>query len=240
MSSPCSIRSALLLCVSLLPVKLSFAMERIVLSNGFSVDCHHRVPVENGRVRLFLTRDESSYVDVDVTRIHSSELLDQSPVTDKTPDPVSVRTPEIAERTKSVDTMIAEQGGVHRLNVDLLNSLVQAESGGRVHAVSRTGARGLMQLMPATAANLGVADSFAPDQNLQGGTTYLDQMLVRYHDNLALALAAYNAGPGAVDRYHGVPPYRETQAYVARIIREFNRRSLQARRSSAALVKLSR
>jgi len=78
--------------------------------------------------------------------------------------------------------------------------------------------------MPGTAAQLGVADSFRADQNINGGTAYLDALLVRYHDNLALALAAYNAGPAAVDKYHGVPPYRETRIYVARVIREFNRR----------------
>ena len=81
-----------------------------------------------------------------------------------------------------------------------------------------------MQLMPGTAAQLGVTDSFRADQNINGGTAYLDALLLRYHDHLALALAAYNAGPAAVDKYHGVPPYRETRVYVARVIREFNRR----------------
>lgn len=90
-----------------------------------------------------------------------------------------------------------------------------------------------MQLMPATAANLGVENSFAPDQNVAGGTQYLDQLLTRYHNNLALALAAYNAGPEAVGRYHGIPPYAETRAYVAGIIREFNRRKLAARTLAA-------
>jgi len=121
---------------------------------------------------------------------------------------------------------------------DLLASVVKAESGGNVHAVSRTGARGLMQLMPGTANELGVADSFQPEQNVRGGTTYLDALLTRYHDNMALALAAYNAGPLAVDRYHGIPPYHETQAYVARVIHEFNRRVLareaQAKRAMAS------
>jgi soluble lytic murein transglycosylase-like protein len=89
-------------------------------------------------------------------------------------------------------------------------------------------------LMPATAASLGVQDSFEPEQNVRGGTTYLDALLTYYKDNLALALAAYNAGPGAVAKYHGIPPYYETRVYVARVIHEFNRR-VNARRAQAKL-----
>jgi soluble lytic murein transglycosylase-like protein len=122
--------------------------------------------------------------------------------------------------------MLARAGHEHNLDVDLLASLVKAESGGNSHAVSRAGARGLMQLMPRTAKDLGVQDSFQPDQNVRGGSAYLDWLLTRYHDNMALALAAYNAGPDAVDRYHGIPPYHETRVYVARVIHEFNRRVL--------------
>jgi soluble lytic murein transglycosylase-like protein len=85
--------------------------------------------------------------------------------------------------------------------------------------------------MPGTAQQLGVNDAFRPDQNIAGGTTYLDQLLDRYDPNndshgLALALAAYNAGPAAVDRYHGIPPYAETRAYVVRVMTEFKRRKL--------------
>jgi soluble lytic murein transglycosylase-like protein len=126
-------------------------------------------------------------------------------------------------------TMLAHAGTEHNIDEDLLASLVRAESGGHVRAVSRTGARGLMQLMPKTADELGVKDSFQPEENIAGGSAYLDSLLTRYHDNVALALAAYNAGPAAVDRYHAVPPYRETRAYVARVIREFNRRKQTAR-----------
>ncbi len=128
--------------------------------------------------------------------------------------------PTIAE----LNELLAHAGAQHHVDSDLLASVVHAESGGRVLAVSRTGARGLMQLMPATAASMGVKDSFLAEQNVEGGTRYLDELLTRYKDNIALALAAYNAGPAAVDRYHGVPPFRETRAYVARVIREFNRR----------------
>jgi hypothetical protein len=124
--------------------------------------------------------------------------------------------------------MLARAGALHNIDTDLLASVVQAESAGNPRAVSRAGARGLMQLMPSTASTLGVQNSFAPEQNIGGGTAYLDQLLTRYHDDIALAVAAYNAGPAAVDRYHGIPPYAETRAYVARVIRAFNRRKLAA------------
>lgn len=131
--------------------------------------------------------------------------------------------------------MLSKAGRSHNLDVDLLASIVHAESGGNPSAVSRAGARGLMQLMPATAATLGVQDSFQPQQNVSGGTAYLDALLTRYSGNLALALAAYNAGPEAVDHYGGIPPYPETRAYVARVIHEFNRRVLARRAAPRVL-----
>jgi soluble lytic murein transglycosylase-like protein len=130
--------------------------------------------------------------------------------------------------------MLSRAGADHNLDVDLLASLVKAESNGNARAVSRAGAAGLMQLMPATANDLGVQDRFEPNQNVRGGSTYLDELLTRYRDNLALALAAYNAGPAAVDKFHGIPPYAETRSYVAHVIHEFNRRVL-AREAPARL-----
>ena len=101
----------------------------------------------------------------------------------------------------------------------LVHAVLMAESAGDPSAISLAGAEGLMQLMPGTAAGCGIADAaFSPSANVQCGAAYLKQMLDRYHGNVTLAVAAYNAGPGAVDRYHGVPPYPETQAYVARVI----------------------
>jgi soluble lytic murein transglycosylase-like protein len=139
------------------------------------------------------------------------------------------RSPTAALTASEMRQMLAQAGARHNIDTDLLASVVQAESGGDARAVSRAGARGLMQLMPQTAMELGVSNSFAPEENIGGGTAYLDEMLTRYGDNMALALAAYNAGPEAVDRYRGIPPYAETRAYVARVIREFNRRKRAAR-----------
>src|SRR5207248_2287615 len=111
---------------------------------------------------------------------------------------------------------------------------VRAESAFETRAVSPKGARGLMQLMPETAAKLGVRDSLDPASNVDAGTRYLRALLEQYHGDVARALAAYNAGPQRVAQYGGVPPYRETQAYVRRIIQDYNRQKLAQRRSSAA------
>jgi hypothetical protein len=104
------------------------------------------------------------------------------------------------------------------LDPHLVRAVVQAESGYNPYALSVKGAQGLMQLMPETAAELAVADPFDPAENLRGGTEYLDRMIRRFDGRIELALAAYNAGPGAVERYGGVPPYRETRDYVARVL----------------------
>jgi soluble lytic murein transglycosylase-like protein len=118
------------------------------------------------------------------------------------------------------DHLIAEQAQRSGVRPSLVRAVIQVESGFNPLAVSPKGAMGLMQLMPATARELGVQNPFNPAQNVEGGTKYLRQLLDRYGDDEALALAAYNAGPGAVDR-HGqhVPPYRETKEYVSRVNR---------------------
>jgi hypothetical protein len=192
------------------------AAEEVTLRNGFNLLCDHWEQAGD-RVRLFTSHGSGNFVEVDAAEIASVDMVSDPPAA-----PVTTAEPKLTNA--DVHQLIARAGSDHNLDVDLLASVVRAESGGNTLAVSRTGAQGLMQLMPGTAAQLGVKDSFRADQNINGGTAYLDALLLRYHDNLALALAAYNAGPAAVDKYHGVPPYRETRAYVARVIREFNRR----------------
>jgi len=115
------------------------------------------------------------------------------------------------------DPLIAREAQQVGVEPALVKAVIAAESAFDPRAVSRKGARGLMQLMPATARDLGVRDSFEPAQNIRGGTRYLRRMLDRYGD-VRRALAAYNAGPTAVDRYRGVPPYEETQTYVVRVL----------------------
>ena len=134
----------------------------------------------------------------------------------------------------NLDQVVSAAGGKHLLDVDLINSVIKAESSFNPRAVSPKGARGLMQLMPKTASGLGVSNAFDPAANVDGGTRYLRWLLERYDFDLVKALAAYNAGPERVDRYRGVPPYYETKAYVARIIRDFNRKKLAQQKAEAA------
>ena len=202
------------------------ALERVNLRNGFSYDCVRQEPLDNEHVRLFLADGQpaaaGNYIDLPVYEIASVDNLPDPPK----PAPSSALAASGSPQPADLRSLLTHAGALHDIDVDLLASVVHAESGGHATAVSRVGAEGLMQLMPSTAQALGVADAFRPDQNVAGGTAYLDALLTRYHDNLALALAAYNAGPAAVDRYHGIPPFHETRAYVARVMTEFKRRKL--------------
>jgi soluble lytic murein transglycosylase-like protein len=122
-----------------------------------------------------------------------------------------------ALRATPFDDLIARHAEANKLSPVLVRAVIQTESAFNPRAVSHVGAMGLMQLMPGTARELGVTDPFDADQNIRGGTKYLRALLDRFDGKIDLALAAYNAGPGAVERYDGVPPYRETRNYVAKL-----------------------
>ena len=210
----------------------AIAGERVHLANGFDLRCDHHAQVGD-MIRLYTSKGDASYIERKPEEITSYETVSDPPPSAPADTPSTQRRPDAKLTQADLRQMLDQAGEQHNVDADLLASIVKAESNGNARAISHAGARGLMQLMPGTAADLGVSDSFAPDQNVRGGSAYLDELLVRYHDNIALALAAYNAGPAAVDKYHGIPPYRETRAYVARVIHEFNRRVLARQREAA-------
>jgi soluble lytic murein transglycosylase-like protein len=121
----------------------------------------------------------------------------------------------------SISSLVDGASATDGVPAGLIRAVLMAESAGNPSAVSVAGAQGLMQLMPGTAAGCGIANPFDPVQNVHCGTGYLRTLLHHYHNNVMLAVAAYNAGPGAVDRYHGVPPYPETRAYVVRVLNAY-------------------
>jgi soluble lytic murein transglycosylase-like protein len=180
------------------------------------VACLHAVPAQ---ADIYAWRDE-----------HGRLVLSKQPA----PPGVAVRTFAVhgndGLRTTSAEgaamplerrlhAAVADHAARHALDPDLVRAVIRVESGWNQRAVSRKGAMGLMQLMPATAAEYGVADPFNPTENIRAGVAYLRRLIDRFDGRMELALAAYNAGPGAVEKYNRtVPPYRETRAYVQRIV----------------------
>jgi len=202
------------------------------LRNGFSIrHVHRQVIGEN--TRLFLSGDDSSYVDVPSAEIEGFEK-------DLSPPP----TPSLSAATPAnpfdLSQTVNSASATYHLDPDLVNSVIHAESGFSSGAVSRKGAKGLMQLMPGTAEKLGVTNPFDPEANVGGGTRYLRQLLERYNFDLVKALAAYNAGPQKVEQYQGVPPFRETRAYVTKVVRDYNRKKIAQEKPAAATTKQSK
>ena len=189
-----------------------FAGESAVLKTGFRIhaDRHETIGVV---VRL--------YANGGVTEFAASEIAGFEP-DDEIAKPAALTAPV----PPTAEELITAAANRHGLPADFVRSVVAAESGFRANAVSSKGAIGLMQLMPATAREYG-ADPNNPAQNVEAGTQYLRDLLWKYRNDdhqVSRALAAYNAGPGAVDRYRGIPPYRETLAYVERVLRKYQQR----------------
>lgn len=225
-----------------------FAGEVAVLKNGFEIR-HMRREVVGDITRLYTNADGSNFVDVRTEEIEHFEA-----VPDETPKEIpegsglpaagsrlspaakntgfGSRTGFPARPATDLSEVVNEVSGKYRLDPDLVNSVIKAESDFNPRAVSPKGARGLMQLMPGTASQLGVPNAFDPQANVDGGTKYLRELLERYNFDLVKALAAYNAGPQRVERFGGVPPYYETKAYVAKIVRDFNKKKTAQQKAS--------
>ncbi|MCX5847540.1 MAG: transglycosylase SLT domain-containing protein [Deltaproteobacteria bacterium] len=135
------------------------------------------------------------------------------------------------------DELIAGAAGKYGVDISLVKAVIKAESNFNHKAVSRKGARGLMQLMPQTAIALGVSDSFHPGDNIDGGIRYLSSLIGLYNGDLLLALAAYNAGEGAVAKYRGIPPYAETRTYVRCVLDHYKRYKKESKTTATVLVK---
>jgi soluble lytic murein transglycosylase-like protein len=221
------------------------ATDVATLRNGFTIRHESRAPLGE-TTRLFLTADGSSFVDVPTVEIVQIEPdLNAPPAADQSKQapaltpaasgpvlPTASTGADAASQHVDVSQVVNAVSDRYRLDPDLVSSVIRAESGFKVHAVSPKGAQGLMQLMPGTASKLGVPDAFDPEANVDGGTRYLRELLERYNFDLIKALAAYNAGPHRVEQYKGVPPYLETRKYVASIVRDFNRKKLAQQKAA--------
>ncbi len=238
--------------ILLLAQMSAFAGQIAVLRNGFSIHFDRKEQSANS-TRLFTA---TGYLDIASDQIVSFEE-DESPVT---PEPIVAQpaaqlsshppasqpsTQPLAGASKTaasaqaaqaidLDQVVREASSRNRLDPDFVSSVIMAESNFKTHAISKKGALGLMQLMPATASQLGVADPFDPKANVEAGTAHLSALLDRYHNDPIKALAAYNAGAHRVKQYNGVPPYRETRAYITKIVRDFNARKRAQMKAAGA------
>lgn len=235
-----------------------FAGEVAILKNGFSIRSERHETVGDV-TRLYTSVDGSSFVDVPTAQLDHFEAAADIPVSSAAPRVALPASANSSSYTASMHTragasasvlpatskpditaVVKDASGRYQLDPDLVDSVIKAESGFNVRAVSPKGAQGLMQLMPGTASQLGVPNAFDARANVDGGTKYLRELLERYNFDLVKALAAYNAGPQRVERFGGVPPYYETREYVARIVRDFNKKKIAEQKSTAKAASTSR
>jgi soluble lytic murein transglycosylase-like protein len=210
------------LLVLVLAAASALAADIATLRNGFHIR-HERREQNGTTTRLYLSAaPDSGYVDVSADQI---VLLEHEEPPPALPAASLVKPRDLRDLVNAASER-------HLVDADLIASVIHAESNFDPRARSPKGAQGLMQLMPGTAAHLGVQDAYQPEANVDAGSRYLRELLLRYHGDVVKALAAYNAGPERVEQYRGVPPYRETHAYVARVVRDFNRKKLNAHAAS--------
>ena len=212
-------------------VACASAADLAILRNGNSIR-HERREVVGNVTRLYLSDTASGYIEIPSDQIERFEKDTAPPPSStnlqpRTLQPAPLRPQTVPNLSRDgLNQVVAGAGERHQIDPDFINSVIRAESGFHQNAVSKKGAQGLMQLMPGTASQLGVKNTFDPNANVEGGTKYLRELLEKYNYDVPKALAAYNAGTKRVDQYHGIPPYYETQAYIARIIRDFNRQKI--------------
>ncbi|HEY1936565.1 MAG TPA: lytic transglycosylase domain-containing protein [Candidatus Angelobacter sp.] len=234
-----------------------FGAEIANLRNGFTIRFERKE--QNGKSTRLYT--DTGYLDIASDQIQSFET-EETPVAPQPPavaPPVLVSKPlpTVASQTTlaaaastsplpkpavhnpaaqniDLDEVVREASSKNRLDPDFVSSVIKAESNFKTRAVSKKGALGLMQLMPSTAAQLGLADPFDPRANVEAGTAHLSALLDRYNNDPIKALAAYNAGAHRVKQYNGVPPYRETRAYINKIVKDFNAKKRAQKKAAAA------
>ena len=201
--------------------------ETAVLRNGFILNFDHH-EVRGNVTRLYTDIGSENFVDVPINEVVSYE----EQITE-TPPPSALK----PVRASSLEDIVAAASVRYGIGADVLYSMIRAESAFDSTAVSRKGALGLMQLMPQTAARLGVKNPLDAASNVDGGTRYLLNLLSRYNYDLTKALAAYNAGPARVLQFHGVPPYPETIAYINRVEADLIQRKVAKSGSGLELVR---